>query len=194
MATTILLIRHAAHDDVGRVLCGRMPGIALGVTGRRQAEALGVKLQPVVDWVYASPLQRTQETAACLGSDVRTSEAATEIDFGAWAGRSFEQLDSDPHWRAWNVERSRTRAPGGETMADVQDRVMAELGRLAVRHEGARVAVVSHGDVIKAALMAVLGLSLDAWLRFDIDPASVSRLQFGTDRQKVLSMNETLDS
>lgn len=180
-ATTVFLIRHAAHDRVGDTLCGRMPGVVLGEAGRSQAEALARWMaQEGADMLYASPLERARQTgeaiARRLGIGMEISEALMEIDCGAWTGRSFGDLEADPRWTEWNEARATARIPGGESMMQVQARAVAELVRLRDKHPGARIALVSHADVIKAVLAAFLGLPLDQHMRFEIAPASCSTL------------------
>jgi probable phosphomutase (TIGR03848 family) len=197
VAATVFLVRHAAHDRVDRVLCGRMPGVGLGEAGRRQAEALAQRFAGVgVDAVWTSPLQRARETAepiaARLGLRARASDALCEIDFGAWTGQGFDALRDDPRWRRWNEARGSERPPGGESMAEAQARASAEVERARAEHPDGRVVLVSHGDVIKAVLAGVLGLPLDAHARFEIAPASVSALAVWDGGGKVLSMNEAV--
>ncbi len=195
-ATTVFLVRHAAHDRVDRVLCGRMPGVGLGEAGRLQAEALARRFARSggVDAVWTSPLQRARETAepvaARLGLSARASDALCEIDFGAWTGQAFDDLRDDPRWRRWNEARGGERPPGGESMAEAQARATGEVERARAEHPDGRVVLVSHGDVIKAVLAGVLGLSLDAHARFEIAPGSVSALAVWDGGRKVLSMNE----
>jgi broad specificity phosphatase PhoE len=197
VATTVFLVRHAAHDRVDSVLCGRMPGVGLGEDVHRQAEALARHFAAVgggVDAVWTSPLQRARETAdpiaGRLGLLPWASDALCEIDFGAWTGQSFDDLRDDLRWRRWNEERGSERPPGGESMAEAQARAMGELERARDEHPDGRVVLVGHGDVIKAVLAGVLGLSLDAHARFEIAPASISALAVWDGGGKVLTMNE----
>ena len=201
MAATIFLVRHAAHDRVDRVLCGRMPGVGLGEAGRRQAEALARRFaDAAVDAVWTSPLDRARETAepiaGRLGLPVRTSDGLAEIDFGAWTGLPFDALRDDPRWRRWNEARGSERPPPGESMGEsmgeAQARASIEVERARAEHPDGRVVLISHGDVIKAVLAGVLGLPLDAHARFEISPASVSALAMWEGGGKVLSMNESI--
>jgi len=198
VSTTVYLVRHTAHDRVDRVLCGRMPGVGLGEAGRRQAEALAGWFagKAPVDAVWTSPVQRARETAepiaGRLGLPVRPSDALCEIDFGAWTGQGFDALRDDPRWRRWNEARGSERPPGGESMAEAQARAMAGVERAREEHLDGAVVLVSHGDVIKAVLVGVLGLSLDAHARFEISPASVSALAVWDGGGKVLRMNESV--
>src|SRR4051794_17038771 len=150
------------HELVGRVLCGRMPGVGLGEEGRRQATALAERLAPEgLAAIHSSPAQRARETAEVialrLGLAVTPCPELDEIEFGAWTGRSFASLAGDPGWERWNTQRGTARPPGGETMAEAQQRAMRWLEEVRLRHPGAAVAAVSHGDVIKAVLAGCLG-------------------------------------
>ena len=145
-----------------------MPGLSLSDAG--QAEAAGLAGLPV-QAVVCSPQPRAVQTAAFIGAPVQPDPAWDEVDFGAWAGQSFADLDPDPAWRLWNTARSLARPPGGETMLDVQARAVPAL--LALRRFEA-VAVVSHLDVLRAVLAYVLGMPLDNLFRLHLAPASRS--------------------
>ena len=195
MTTTLFLVRHASHDRLGRVLCGRMAGVSLSGAGRAEAAAVAERLADrPISAVYSSPQGRCRETAAAiagrLGLAVQDEAGLDEIDFGDWTGRDFGALDGDPAWTRWNEARSANRPPNGESMGDAQARAVASVERLRPQHDGTAVALVSHCDVIKSMLCAWLGLSLDSYGRFDIDPASISAVAVGDWGAKVLSMNQ----
>jgi len=182
MALTLLLIRHAACDHVGRRLAGRSPGVHLNADGRHQAEALAAALARLpIGAVYSGPLERARETGAVLaerlGRPLGAASGLDELDYGDWTGRTLESLSDDPTWRAFNASRSTTRIPGGESMDEVVARAGAELERLRRAHPGGLVAAVSHGDVIRGLLLHALGVSLDHIHRLEIAPASVSVLR-----------------
>lgn len=195
MTATLLLIRHAAHTDFGVRFTGRADGVPLSAAGRAQAQALAARLQDVaVAAVYASPRERAQETAAAVaaphGLPVRTAAAVDEIDFGDWTGAAIGTLGDDPAFRRWNDARATARVPGGESMGEVADRAERFAYETAAAHPDGTVAVVSHADVIRGLVARVLGLDLDQLLRFDVDPASVTRAAFGDWGAKLLSLNE----
>lgn len=195
MTATILLIRHASHPHLGKILSGRLAGVPLSDIGRAQAAALGDALAGEdIARVHSSPVQRARETAqaiaATCGVGVETVEALDEIDFGDWTGRAFEMLSADPDWHLWNAHRAIAEAPRGESMAAAQARVVAHIRTVAADHPGATVAMVTHCDIIRAAVADVLGLSLDAVHRFDVDPASVTRLAVGDWGARIRSINE----
>lgn len=193
MTATVLLIRHAAHVDLDRVLSGRRDGVALSDAGRTQAAMLGRRLA----WrgltrVECSPLERTRDTAAAIAAAAWLPspvpvDALIELDMGEWTGRALDSFGDDPDWRAWNERRGTARIPGGEDMSEAQARIAGHFRSL----RDGTVAVVTHADMIRAAVAHVLGLPLDHLLRFAIDPASVTTLVTGDWGAKLLSLNET---
>lgn len=118
-------------------------------------------------------------------------EALDEIDFGDWTGAEFAALDGQPRWDAWNSRRSTARVPGGESMGEAADRITSHVDALASTRAGERIALVTHCDMIRALVARTLDLSLDNLLRFEIAPASLSRLEAGAWGARVLSLNET---
>ena len=192
--TTFLLARHAAHDWLGRGFAGRMPAVALNEAGRAQALELVVRLEGVaIDAIYCSPQPRTQQTAAPLararGLAIAIDPGWDEVDLGAWQGRTFDDVRGDPAWTQWLEQRSSACPPGGEPFVGVAQRASEALRRLARRHPGQHVLVVSHGDVIKAAIASSIGLSLDRLESFDIAPASISVLAQGESWARLHLLN-----
>ena len=198
MATTLYLVRHAAHDRVGDTLCGRMPGMTLGPDGERQADGIAQRLAAKsIAAVFSSPLERAIATAEPiarrLGLPVQVADALNEIDFGTWTGRRFDALAADPGWTAWNRARSSTRPPGGEDFFAAQNRIVPFLKELAATYPDDGVVAVTHCDLIRAALCAFLDCrSVDDFRLFEISPATVTTLVMWSDGWKVLGMNEAI--
>ncbi|WP_267382331.1 MULTISPECIES: histidine phosphatase family protein [unclassified Sphingomonas] len=193
---TFLLIRHAAHNDVGQRLSGRLPGLELSAAGRAQADDLTQRLraEPLAA-VRSSPRERTVATAQAIavphGLTVTTEDALDEIDFGDWTGRSFASLAGDPVWDDWNGARATGTAPGGERMADAQVRIVHHLAAIAAHEPLGCTAIVTHCDMIRAIVCHLLGLSLDRLLRLAVEPASVTRIAMDGDGSgQLLSLNE----
>ena len=124
------------------------------------------------------------------GLSVQVDNALDEIDFGDWTGKTFDTLAVDGQWAIWNSARGEALTPAGESMSAVQMRVVTFARNVALAHPGEAVALVSHCDVIRAALAGWLGLPLGNALNFDVDPASVSRVAVGDWGARVLSINE----
>ena len=136
MVTTIHLVRHGSHVLPPGVLAGRLPGVMLSDEGREQARRAAERLARTcgIGTVHCSPLERTYETAGIisdrLGLTPVSANGLMEIDFGGWAGRSFEELDTLEDWRHWNHFRTGTRPPGGETMLEAQARALRHIETL----------------------------------------------------------------
>lgn len=193
--TTVILARHAVTADTGQVLYGRSPGQHLSEEGTRQAKDLARLLSPLrLSAIYASPLERTTETAQVVATErgltVREVPDLQEADYGEWTGRRLEELRDSEVWRAVVEEPSTVHFPGGESIGGMQARAVRAVGRLVERHEGETVLVVSHADVIKAVLAHFMGLPLDRFQRLVVSPASVSILAFFEGRAWVLRLNE----
>ena len=195
MTATFLLIRHAMHADYGRRFTGRADGVLLSTEGKAQAQALGGRLAGSdLAAVYSSPRERCRATAEAVAVPhrlfVQQNERLDEIDLGDWTGREIDSLNGDPAFDRWNTERGTAAPPNGEAFASVADRAFGLAQTLASQHVGETIALVSHQDVIKALVATCLFLPLDHVLRFDIGPASVTRLVMGGWGAKLLTLNE----
>ena len=150
---------------------------------------------PKVDAVYASPLERAQETARPIakarGLRVRTERGLNECDFGEWTGADLAKLRRKREWKAVQRYPSGFRFPGGESFAEMQVRMTGALDRLRHRHEGGVVVAVSHADPIKAAVADAMGTHLDLFQRLVISPASVTAIAYGETGPVVLTVNST---
>lgn len=194
--TTFLLVRHAVHGLLPHTLAGRTPGVELSGEGRAQADRLATRLAeefPQISVILSSPRERARQTAeplaASLGLPVETEPAWDELDYGGWTGRRFEELAADPRWHQWNAHRAGATVPGGETMLMMQARVVTALDRWRVRQPGGTVAVFSHAEPIRGALLHALGIPPDLFWRLEISPASLSVLTLDEGGPRVLRLN-----
>lgn len=197
--TTVYLVRHGQTTTTGSVLPGRAPGLHLTEHGQAQAERAAQRLATVdkITAVYASPLERTRETAApiakALGLRVRTAKGLLEADFGEWTGRKLDELRKLDEWRAVQSAPSTFRFPKGESFTEMQTRICTEIGRLVAAHPGERIVCVSHADPIKAAVAQAQGVHLDLFQRTVISPCSITAIVYGAGTPIVLSVNSTGD-
>ena len=195
MSTILHLIRHAAHDVVGTTLVGRTPHVHLSAEGRSQADRLARKFSSErIDVICCSPRERAQETAApiaaALGLLVQTNDTLDELDAGEWQGRRFSDLADDPLWQRWNAARSLARPPHGETILDVQLRMVRQVLELCEQRREGSIIIVSHAEPIRALLLYTLGLPIDAWARIECSPASVSTIAVSDWGAQVTRLNE----
>jgi probable phosphoglycerate mutase len=181
--TIFHLVRHGEHVLRERgVVAGRTPGIGLSANGRAEIMATAEILAgDRIAAVYASPLQRVRESAEILAArlslPVHYREDVIELDFGEWTGLTFDEVRRDPRWEAWRACRSTAAVPGGESMRQVQARTLDALLELEREHRGRTLVVVSHGDVIRAALLFALGMPLDLYARIEVGLASISTIE-----------------
>ncbi len=197
--TLVLLVRHGQTATTGSVLPGRAAGLHLSEVGIEQANAAAERIARLapVDAVYASPLERTRQTAApiakAVGKRVRTAAGLLECDFGQWTGRKLSELRKLPEWDQVQRYPSGFRFPRGESFGEMQQRMWGELERLAEAHRGGKVVAVSHADPIKAAVAMATGVHLDLFQRIVISPCSITPLLLTSGGPVVLAVNSTGD-
>jgi probable phosphoglycerate mutase len=194
--TRLVLVRHAVTAQTGPMLSGRTPGIDLSEQGREQAKRLGERLAKLpVAVVYASPIERTTQTAAAVvehhGLEVQALPGVLEADYGEWTGSKLVDLAKTDLWKTVQRAPSRARFPGGESLAEMQSRMVVALEEVVARHQGELVVVVSHADPIKAAIAHYTGVHLDLFQRIVVSPASVTVFELGPHGAAMLKCNDT---
>lgn len=197
--TYLFLVRHGENDWVNtNRLAGRTPKVHLNENGQRQAAELAERLgQQPISAIYSSPLVRCMETAQplaeALGLDVIVEEGILEVDYGEWCGENLKELSKTPDWQLVQIYPGGFRFPGGETLREVQSRVVTTLERIRAQHEGEAVAIFAHGDILRTSLAYYLGAPLDLFQRIHVATASVSVIGFHRFGPRILNMNHTGD-
>jgi probable phosphoglycerate mutase len=148
--------------------------------------------------VYASPLQRAVDTARPLadaqGLEVRTDARLIEMDIGEMDGLTLaEARERFPDFmRRWlSDEVAELAMPGGESLAEVQERAWRAIEGIRDAHDGGAAAVVTHNFVLLTLLCRVLGLSLARFRRLRHDLGAISVLELTAERQSVVAINDT---
>ncbi len=196
-STLLLLVRHGQTPTTGASLPGRAKGLHLAEAGHAQAGAVATRIAGLtnVAAIYASPLERTRETAAPIGKGlglpVKVERGLLECDFGEWTGAKLADLRKKPEWETVQRYPSGFRFPGGESFSEMQQRMVSTLDRLGAAHRGQTVVAVSHADPIKAAVAQALGTHLDLFQRIVISPCSVSAILQTPTGPVVLAVNST---
>lgn len=180
-AVRLLLVRHAPTAQTRQAAFPSTTGAepapdcpALDRAGRAAAATLGRAL-PRADRARTSYALRAVETAAGAGLVGEADPALAECDFGAWAGRTPDEVHAVDHaaLAAWYADPS--SAPhGGEPLSAVRTRARTVLARAVA--EGGTTIAVTHGGLVKAALLEVLELPDAAVWRLDAAPCSVAEL------------------
>ena len=196
-STLVLLVRHGQTPTTGKLLPGRASGLHLADAGRDQALAVASRIAELtnVSAVYASPLERTRETAApigkALGQKVNVHKGLLEGDFGDWTGAQLSDLMKKPEWATVQRAPSTFRFPNGESFTEMQTRMVSAIDDIRSRHQGGTVVCVSHADPIKAAVAHAMGTHLDLFQRIVIGTCSVSAIAYSAHGPVVLTVNST---
>jgi probable phosphomutase (TIGR03848 family) len=218
--TLVLFVRHGTTPTTGKVLPGRAPGLHLADSGLAQAQRVAERLAAWAEppaapnppargrrgaapaptgirptAIYASPMERTRETAApiaaALGLKVKVNRGLLECDFGDWTGAELKTLYKRPEWTTVQRFPSGFRFPNGESFIGMQARMVDTTAALVAAHHGETVVAVSHADPIKAVVAAALGTHLDLFQRIVISPCSVTAISYGAAGPTVLAVNST---
>jgi broad specificity phosphatase PhoE len=192
MVKTVHLVRHGHHALLNRVLCGRMPGVALDELGCQQMSVCAGNVFAAPCAIQSSPQQRALQSASILACSlpVEIVAAVDELDCGDWTGRSFDDLNKNPDWHRWNSRRGSSRPPNGESMRALQGRVVRHLEQLREDAGDSTILIVSHAEPIRAALLHYANIALDEFLSVTVDPASVSTLCFNRGGAHISRINQ----
>ena len=191
------IIRHGENEWTEQhKLAGRTPGVYLSPYGRLQAEALGRRLAGTeLDAIVASPLERTMETAQAIAQhhqlEIEPRSGILEVDYGKWTGQAIKKLAQKKKWPVIQFYPTGAGFPGGETMFEMQARMVRELNALVTEHPGETIAVVGHADLIKAAVAHYLGVHFDLFQRIVISTASITTISFSPMGPRVVTVNDT---
>ncbi|MFJ2837487.1 histidine phosphatase family protein [Nocardia sp. NPDC087230] len=199
---TVILLRHGVStSNTARTLAGRTPGVELTDRGTEQAAAVADRLATLpIEHIASSPLLRCQRTVAPLaeklGLEPEHDERLIEVDYGDWTGRPLAELLTEPLWKVVQRHASGAVFPGGEGLAQVQQRAVAavrDTERRLSEQAGRDVLWVacSHGDIIKSILADALGLHLDSFQRIAVEPASISVVRYSPVGPSVWKFNDT---
>ncbi|MFH9472661.1 bifunctional RNase H/acid phosphatase [Streptomyces anulatus] len=172
----------------------------LSATGRGQAERAAEHFAALgtVQAIVSSPLRRCRETAAAvadrLGLDVRIDEGLRETDFGAWEGLTFGEVRERyaDDLTAWLASPDTAPTGGGESFAEVAERVAAARDRIVARYAGRTVLLVTHVTPIKTLVRLALGAPPEALFRMELSAASISTVAYyGDGNASVRLLNDT---
>ena len=200
-ATLIIFVRHGKTPTTGTKLPGRAPNLHLSDEGKSQAEMIAKEIENSsssflgkgVAAIYASPMERTQETARpiakALNLRVRTLKGLNECDFGDWTGRRLRDLSKLKSWSTVQKKPSSFRFPNGESFTEMQNRMLRTVDKIRERHPGETIVCVSHADPIKAILASAVGTPLDLFQRIMVGPCSASVVLYTKERPLVLTLN-----
>lgn len=194
----IILIRHGQTEwNREERFRGRVD-IDLDEVGFRQAKAAA---EWVASWevaaIYSSPLKRAMATAeaiaARLGLPVEMLEGLNDMHFGVWQGMPITEAEEKypQMFDQWRYSPERLRIPEGESLEDVQNRVVATLDDLVAKHQNETLALVTHRVVCKVLLCYLLGLDNSHFWQIAQDATAINLFEVWDRRFTVKLINDT---
>lgn len=182
-ATRILAVRHGETAWNRDTRIQGHTDIALNEHGRWQAEQLAQALhaEPIAA-CYASDLSRARETAQAVaerhGLPVQVHIGLRERGFGSFEGKTWAELEAG--WpveiESWRKRVPNFAPPGGESLLQLQARVVATVDELAARHPGEQVLMVTHGGVLDMLYRLATRLDLQAPRSWELTNTAINRL------------------
>ena len=191
--------RHGETDwNADGRLCGRAD-VPLSVVGKRQAELLARRLQPIpFVALYSSPLRRALETAAIIGRAIRQQPIVdprlVELSYGKWEGKTYEESRnlSPQIYRAWELDPASVAPPEGESGEQLVDRLKPFMDELPRRHLDGNVAVICHRTVCRLSACHLMRIPLREYRkRVPMDNGALNIFEWRKGQWIVLGINDT---
>ena len=179
----LLLVRHGNTKLNSAERFWGQTDVELSADGIRQAERLRDRLaEQKIDAIYTSNLSRAVVTAEIIASkhqlDIITCPELVEINFGHAEGLTFEEISQlYPELAKSMADRSiRPRFPGGESLDELNDRVIKFLPRLEKHAPEETVLIVAHAGILRLLICNLLGIEQQHWRQMRTDLGSLSIL------------------
>jgi len=195
--TVLLLIRHASNDYLKENrFAGWLPGIHLNAQGQREADALARRLNHIsLHAIYCSPLDRALDTARavaqCQKLDVNIVQELGDTRIGEWEGKLIKEVDNTETWKQIQAKPVGVAIGGGESIDQVQTRMVAAIDQIRAKHPKQIVAVFTHADPIKTVVAHYLKMDLNDFQRILINPASVTVFFFDEQGARLFRLNDS---
>ena len=145
------------------------------------------------DHIISSPLSRCQafanELAAKLNIACSTEEQLKEIGFGAWEGRTSDDIQENESeaLAAFLRDPVQNRPQGAEPLHDFAERVWNVYQRLADKHQGQHILIVAHAGVVRAITSKILGMALnDVYSHLRVEYAAIAHSKISLGKSPML--------
>ena len=196
MSLRLLLLRHGETAWNRERRYQGWTDTPLSAEGLVQAEAAPRELKEhAFAAVFASPLRRACDTAAAIaaphGLDVETDPTFKELGFGQWEGLTLDEARARDTalYDGWAKTPHLVSPPGGESLVQARERVLAGLERLRAGHPDAVVCLVAHGIPVRILILEALVLGLERIWSLHSAPTGISELEFRDDWTALHRMN-----
>ena len=193
----LIMVRHGQTTWNAQKRYQGQSDVPLDETGRQQATALARYFASEhINTIYSSDLQRAVQTAQAIAratavpviADVRLREIA----FGRWEGLTYMEIQErwPEEYQGWQNDPLARVPPGGETLAQIEQRVGAFVGDIRRKHDGQTVLVVAHGGSLRALVCHALELPSHVFWRLGLASGSVSELHLYSDTAILTLFND----
>ena len=199
LPSTLILVRHGHVEGISPERFRGRADLPLTTLGQKQSKetAQFISSKWNADQVYSSPLQRCVTTAKIIAQhqnlEVKSLEQLIDIDYGKWQGQTVEHVQSvEPYlYQRWLKHPQYTLIEDGETLADVQARLVRAFDHICKTHPNGTVIAVGHDSVIRIFLTLLLNMPLSSYWQIEQDPCAVNVVRFLDDECKVDCINTT---
>jgi alpha-ribazole phosphatase len=193
--TRIYLIRHGEVEGADIPRYNGHADVPLSERGTRQFHQLKERLSAErISACYTSDLSRCTVGADIIGSRLGLTPVRErnlrELDIGIWEGMSWAELleEYPQEWQARLADLTNYRAPQGESLSDLSNRVMPVINDIAARHRGEEVLVVAHGGTNRVILLNAIGAPLSSLFSIEQDYCCVNIIDYYTDGASVIKL------
>ena len=190
----IYLLRHAQSvANTKGILAGQDDSVELSKTGFNQAKSLTSYLSAVkFSKVYSSPLTRCIQTITPFMEknpkiDFQVDNRVIEMNYGKWSGQKLATLSKNSKWKQVQNNPGGFTFPQGESFKSMRKRVDLALDDL--KSMKGPILVVTHGDIIKMAITSSLGLPINRFQSFVVEPASLTIINLEKSGATILQSN-----
>ncbi len=194
--TKVFLIRHGEVANAGEKRYNGHNDIDLSPEGIRQMEMVADGLsKEQISAVYCSDLIRTVRGAEMIAGKhslpIVKRPGLRERNVGVWEGMTFEEIQSKfkTEWEEYLSDVVNFRPEGGESIFEVKERALKEMGAIIEARKGQGVVIVAHGGINRTILCAALGLELKNIFKIAQNFGSVNIIEYYEDTAVVRLMN-----
>ena len=193
----VFFVRHGLTDwNIQRRFQGTL-NVPLNDEGRRQAETAAERCRELgFERIYHSTLARAAETAEIIaraaGAPLIPCPGFNEVSLGVFQGLNHDEARAQypEAYAQYFADRVNAAPPEGESLYQVQQRALETLGFIEEDAKGcARIAVVSHGALLKSLLGGIAGIPLEHFARFDVSNGSISVVESSHGNRRLITLN-----
>lgn len=196
--TYLYIIRHAeAEGNLYRRVQGHYDSLVTEM-GKKQIVALKERFENIhIDAVYSSDLYRTRATAGAIyipkKLPLNLDPGLREVKMGVWEDTCWAEVEreSAEDYKNYNSAPHKWNISGCENFYVLSERITGAVKRIAAKHDGQTVSVVTHGGAIRALLCTIMGIPPEQIKRvFYCDNTAVSLLTYKDGELKIEYMND----